>query len=706
VLKTSLVIHAHFYQPPRENPFFDEVEAEQGAAPFHDWNERIDRECYRAVVAARIPNPGGRIARILNTLEWISFNVGPTLFEWMERQAPETCQAILAADQASVARLGHGNAIAQPYHHAILPLASRRDKVTEVRWGIADFRRRYGREPEGMWLPETAVDDETLDVLAEEGIRFTILAPHQVVVAPPNGFPGRYITANGREIALCIYDGDLSHGVAFGGLVRDANQWLRAIEQAESTEGVPHTAVPGIRPTTHTPRSMAGEPRPGDTRLVSLATDGETYGHHHKFGEMALARVIDVTRERGMQVENFASFLARHPAAHDVRLVPRTSWSCAHGVERWRANCGCRLDGVKHPSQAWRAPLRRAVDDLAAGLHAIFEREGAALLGDVWKARDAYGSVVSTGDAVQRARYLDAHARSELSAAERTRTLELLEMERDALRMFTSCGWFFDDIGGIEAKQVLSYALRALSLSQADAALEAPVRTTLALARSNDARVGTGADVFASLVHAVSPEGRAAAAARALRELQLDPEPNLPIGIDVAGKGAAVTVVSHRTLRSRSFNVERVILTAHDVRFSVTSLDETAADTAMVTLPEFPERARHAIRSAFRRALLPRCLTPDELRALAEGEVTLRAVLALALTRTITQLSPAPSPDALAALDEILDLFEQLESTIPFDTQTAFWRLWRGAEGDIVGLLRPFASRLGFSDEPPASRTT
>jgi hypothetical protein len=706
VLNTSLVIHAHFYQPPRENPFFDEVEVEQGAAPFHDWNERIERECYRAVVAARVPDSRGRIARLVNTLEWISFNVGPTLFEWMERHAPDTYQAILAADRASVLRLGHGNAIAQPYHHAILPLASRRDKVTEVRWGIADFRRRYGREPEGMWLPETAVDDETLDVLAQEGIRFTILAPHQVVVPPPNGCPGRYITASGREIALCMYDGDISHGVAFGGLVRDANQWLRAIEQAESTEGVPHATAAGIRPTTHTPRSMASEPRPRELRLVSLATDGETYGHHHKFGEMALARVIEATREREMRVENFASFLARHPAVDDVRLVPRTSWSCAHGVERWRANCGCRLDGVKYPSQAWRAPLRTAVEELAAGLHAIFEREGQSLLGDVWAARDAYGAVVSTDDAVNRARYLDGHVRTGLTAAERTRALELLEMERDALRMYTSCGWFFDDIGGIEAKQVLGYALRALTLSHAASELEPAFRSTLSLARSNDAQTGTGAHVFASLVHAVPAEGRAAAAARALRELQLDPEDNLPIGIDVAGKGSPVTVVSHRTLRSRSFGVERLSLTAHDVRFSVTALDEPGAQAAEVALPELPERARYAIRAAFKRMLLPKCLTPDELRALAEGDVTLRSVLALALTRTVAALSPAPSPDALLTLDEIMDLFEQLESAIPFDTQTAFWRLWSRAEGDTVELLRPFASRLGFSDQPPAPPAT
>ena len=176
----SIVIHGHFYQPPRENPWLEEVEREVSAAPHHDWNARIEQECYRAVVAARVLAPNGRISRIVNTLEYISFNFGPTLLEWMEHAAPDTYARVLEADRKSVTRLGHGNAIAQPYHHAILPLSSRRDKVTEVRWGIADFKRRFGREPEGMWLPETALDDETLDVLAQEGMKFTIVAPGQV----------------------------------------------------------------------------------------------------------------------------------------------------------------------------------------------------------------------------------------------------------------------------------------------------------------------------------------------------------------------------------------------------------------------------------------------------------------------------------------------------------------------------------------------
>lgn len=619
----------------------------------------------------------------------------------MERHAPDTYRAILAADRASVERLGHGNAIAQPYHHAILPLASRRDKVTEVRWGIADFRRRYGRDPEGMWLPETAVDDETLDVLAEQGIRFTILAPHQVVSPPPNGFAGRYLTAAGREIALCIYDGTISHGIAFGGLVRDADRWLRAIEQAASTEGVPHVSDTGIRPTTHTPRSMAGEPRPGEPRLVSVATDGETYGHHHRFGEMALARVLESSRQRGTVVENFAAFLSRNPARSDVRLVSPSSWSCEHGVERWRSNCGCRMDALRFPSQAWRAPLRQAVNDLAAGIHQLYERAGAPLLRDVWDARDAYGDIVSvTGDA-SRERFLDAHARPGLGGDDRTRALELLEMERDALRMFTSCGWFFDDIGGIEARQVLGYALRAISLSREPEIFGAPFRAALGTARSNDPHIGTGADVLSRFSHPVTPEGRAAAAAKALGELGLDADPHLPSGIEVAAGDASIAVTSRRTLRTRRYTVNRVSLTPHDVRFDVSALDSGDGSSGVVALPDFPERARHALRHAFRQALLPKVLTADELRALAEGESSLRSLLAVGLTRAIAALPDVPPAEAVAGVDEVLDLFEQLESTIPFDTQTVFWQRWLGANGPGIELLRPLAVRLGFSPMHP-----
>src|SRR5688572_22106924 len=383
----------------------------------------------------------------------------------MEREARPTYESILSADRLSASvHGGHGNAIAQPYHHTILPLATRRDKRTEVRWGITDFRRRFGREPEGMWLPETAVDLETLEVLAEEGIRFTIVAPHQVASVPSGGRPGLCRLPGGKSIALFIYRGDSSHAVAFGGALHDGVAWGRTL--AEAVEQLEHpltaTSVDSTEPrrrTRRTPTTTVA--REG---LVPIATDGETYGHHHKFGEMALARALDELRARGVRVENFGSFLARNPAVDDVELVAPTSWSCAHGVGRWKENCGCRIDANRYPSQEWRTPLRLGLETLAATLHDVYEREAERLIPDPWAARDAYGTVVAS-DAVTLERFVHAVATGARTDEDLVRARELLELERDALRMFTSCGWYFDDIAGIEPRQDLRYAARAIALA-------------------------------------------------------------------------------------------------------------------------------------------------------------------------------------------------------------------------------------------------
>jgi alpha-amylase/alpha-mannosidase (GH57 family) len=488
----SIVIHGHFYQPPREDPWLNEVLAEPSAAPFHDWNQRIERECYRAVVAARLyaPPPDGRITGIVNTLTSLSFDFGPTLLEWLEREALDTYTAVLEADRESRVRHdGHGNAIAMPYHHTILPLATRRDKVTEVRWGIADFRRRFKRDPVGLWLPETAVDPETLDVLAAEGIAFTILAPHQVARVPAGGLPGSYRTPSGRSIALFVYDGPISHDVAFGPLLKDGARWAE--------------------------RLLAVGPGEPGSRLIAVATDGETFGHHHRFGEVALAWLLrELERQPGVQVENFAAFLARHPPEQDVELVAPTSWSCPHGVERWRGDCGCRIAPERPTQQRWRAPLREGLEWLAAELHARFEREGRELLGDPWAARDAYGAVVGSDEAGN-GRFAAAPARAR----------ELLELERNALRMFTSCGWFFDDIAGIESVQILRYAARAIELAGADAPrLEAGLLERLARAESNAPGVGSGREVYLERVvkRRVPAPAPSTPAARPSDELELD----------------------------------------------------------------------------------------------------------------------------------------------------------------------------------------
>jgi len=414
-MKGVAIIHGHFYQPPRENPWTGQVDAEPSAAPDHDWNVRVTRESYLPLVSVEIDD-NGKQAQI-PVYEYLSLDFGPTLLDWMEREAPDIHEAVIHADRASVKRLGYGNALAMPFHHIILPLASRRDKETEVRWGIDDFKRRFGRDPVGFWLPETAVDRETLDVMARAGIAFTVLAPHQVSKASERGLPVNIALNDGRSIAVFVYDGGLSHDVAFGG--PDSNRWTDALN------GTPPGAI------------------------TSIAVDGETFGHHHKGGDEALATVLyRLQRSDKVQLTNFAAAFAAHPPAETVNLVEPTSWSCPHGVERWRSNCGCRIKQDVPPHQEWRAPLRAAVDWLAGEIHALYEREGRDLPGGPWAFRDAAGATGSINGDEDAAR--------------------LVEMERDVLRSMSSCGWFFDDIAGIEARQVLRYAAHAITLAGAE----------------------------------------------------------------------------------------------------------------------------------------------------------------------------------------------------------------------------------------------
>ena len=660
----SVVIHGHFYQPPREDPWLDEVETEPSAAPFHDWNERIERECYRAVVAARLYAPDGRIARVVNTLASISFDVGPTLLEWMQRHAPRTYSSILEADRISSARHdGHGNAIAMPYHHAILPLASRRDKVTEVRWGIADFRRRFGREPVGMWLPETAVDPETLDVLAAEGIRFTVLAPHQVERAPANGFPGWYRTPSGRTIALFVYDGAISHDVAFGGLIRNAQRWAD--------------------------RLLAPEALGGARQLVAVATDGETYGHHHPFGEVALAWLLTELTRRDVRVENCSALLARHPPEQEVRLVAPTSWSCPHGVERWRADCGCRLAPERPTQQRWRAPLRLGLDWLAGELHALFEGEGTGLLGDPWAARDAYGGVVDSDGSVVN-RWLNELV-PRLHGDDRVRARELLELERNALRMFTSCGWFFDDIAGIEALQVLRYAARAIDLAGAGAArLEAGLLERLAHAESNDPAAGSGRELYLGVVKPKLPAPlRVAAGYAALRHVAPEAESATADCYAVQGEGERLRLAHCRTGREYAF---RVAVEQHGA--ARLAIDVTSPDAPAVTrlaLADLPERQRLAVTGALRREIIARCFTADEATELATGAADLPHVAARALLRTVSALEYDQSAAAVGVVCDLADLLVLQNLHIPFDVQTEFYRIRAKAPREV-------ARRLGFAE--------
>ncbi len=662
----SVVIHGHFYQPPREDPWLHEVEADETAAPFHDWNQRIEQECYRAVGAARIPGPGGRIARVVNCYSWISFNVGPTLLEWMESAAPDTYHLLLEADQHSAARLGHGNAIATPYHHVILPLCSRREKVTEVRWGVADFRRRFGREPAGFWLPETAVDEETLDVLAQEGLRFTILAPHQVDPLPPGGRPGLVRTAGGRSIAVFPYDGPISHDVAFGPLVRDGLAWCtRLLEQPVPPDG-------------------AG--------LVSVATDGETYGHHHAFGEMALALTLERLREfDGVTVENYASFLARHGVEHEVRIVAPSSWSCPHGVERWRGDCGCRLAHDQPSQQRWRAPLRSAVSWLTARVHARFDRLAPALFPDPAATLAGYGAVIGLG-AEATHRYALAAARPGLSEADQGRAAALLELERAVLRTLTSCAWFFDDIGRIEAQQVLRYAARVIELAADEGPeLEEGLLRWLAQAESNARTVGTGREVYLQRARPhLPPSQRVAAGLAAARALA--PEAATSLTWQIEGPDEALNLTDRRTgqRRAMGITVER-----RGVDLGVIVREPPAGAPIELALADLPERQRTAIAAALRGEVLGRLLSPEEHRRLNRGE-ELRPIIRLALVRQVQGLARDRGEAAREGVVTLLTILEELGQAAPFDAQTAFYRVWKEQAADDGAMAR-LAHRMGFA---------
>jgi alpha-amylase/alpha-mannosidase (GH57 family) len=485
-----LCIHGHFYQPPRENAWLEEIELQDSAYPYHDWNERVTAECYAPNTASRILDREKRIINIVNNYTKISFDLGPTLLYWMERHQPEVYKAIIEADRLSQQHFsGHGSAIAHVYNHMIMPLANRRDKRTQIVWGMRDFTHRFGREPEGMWLPETAVDLETLDIMAEHGIAFTILAPHQasrvrkIGDADWHDATGAQIDTttayrlnlpSGNIISVFFYDGPMARDVAFGGLLRDG----------EALAGRLLGAFSDI------------QDRP---QLVHIATDGETYGHHHRHGDMALAYCLyHVESNELAKITIYAEYLAKHPPAHEVEIIEGTSWSCPHGLERWRGDCGCSTGKQVRWNQAWRASLRAAMDWLTDALAPAYEREATHFLKHPWEARDDYIDVILDRSPGNVERFFGTHSHHELSQEEKSKVLKLLEMQRHAMLMCTSCGWFFDDISGLETTQVMHYASRAAQLAQeaCGISLEPTLVSMLEKAQSNIPRCGSGARIY------------------------------------------------------------------------------------------------------------------------------------------------------------------------------------------------------------------
>ncbi|MFO0890106.1 MAG: DUF3536 domain-containing protein [Isosphaeraceae bacterium] len=486
-----LCIHGHFYQPPRENPWLGVVEVQDSASPFHDWNERITHECYAPNTRARLVDGQGRIINLINNYAWISFNIGPTLLQWMSVSAPEVLRGIVEADRLSQERRrGHGNALAQVFNHMILPLAGARDKRTQVLWGIASFRHHFGRDPEGMWLAETAVDLASLEALAEAGVHFTVLAPRQARrwrkvgekgwTEIPGGIdPSRaYLCRlpSGRSIVLFFYDGIVSQQIAFERLLDHGERFLGKLYQGFDA-------------------------RREHPQLMHVATDGESYGHHHAHGDMALAYVLErLAKDPSVRLTNYGEFLELHPPEWEVEIHENSSWSCVHGIERWRADCGCKSRGDWH--QKWRAPLRLALDALKEQLDHLFSTRGRECFPNPWAARDAFIEVVlRPGEPDVLEEFLRKFGHADLDRAQTADALRLLEMQKDAMLMYTSCGWFFDEISGLETVQCLQYAARSLALArQFGRELEPAFVEGLAAAPSNLPRFGDGAGVWEQVV--------------------------------------------------------------------------------------------------------------------------------------------------------------------------------------------------------------
>jgi alpha-amylase/alpha-mannosidase (GH57 family) len=513
-MERYVCIHGHFYQPPRENAWLEYVELQDSAYPFHDWNERITAECYAPNGMSRILDVDGDVDQIVNNYARISFNFGPTLLAWMADKEPEAYRAILAADKESQTHYGgHGSAIAQAYNHTILPLSNKRDKYTQLLWGIRDFQFRFQRYPEGMWLPETAVDLETLEMLCRFGIRYTILSPYQArrtrrlkgrswrdvnggSVDPSTPYQVRL--PSGKTITVFFYDGPVSQAIAFEHLLRSGEELASRLVSRFSDQG----------------RSWP--------QLVHIATDGETYGHHHEHGDMALAYALHhIESNKLARLTNYGEYLEKHPPMFEAEIWERSAWSCSHGVERWNSDCGCNSGGYPDWNQSWRFPLRQALDWLRDTVGPGYEEKARTLFRDPWEARNAYIDVVLDRQPANRDRFFRDHATHHLTDNERILAFKLLEMQRHAMLMYTSCGWFFDEVSGIETTQIIQYAARTAQLYEDifGEPLEPAFLERLAFARSNIPEHQDGRTVYGKFVKSAMIDWQKVAAHYALRSL-------------------------------------------------------------------------------------------------------------------------------------------------------------------------------------------
>ena len=550
-----LTIHGHFYQPPRENPWLEAIELQDSALPFHDWNERINKECYNPNSVSKIVDSRNRILDVVNNYEYMSYNFGPTLLSWMEQFAPLTYERIIKADIESISEHnGHGNAIAQVYNHIIMPLANEHDKETQIKWGIRDFEYRFGRKPEGMWLAETAVDDDTLRILEANGIKFTILSPYQADkfkkkgdkewtdvswgnIDPARSYKYNIKSAPGKSIDLFFYDGAISRSVAFDELLKDGNKFIKRLKE-------------GVSDCRDFPQ------------IVNIATDGESYGHHTKFGDMALAYVLKVkAKDEGFKITNYAEYLEKYRSDCEVEIKQASSWSCFHGVGRWKEDCGCSTGGHPGWNQKWRKPLREALDYLRDELVIIFEQEGPKYFDNVWEVRNNYIDVILDRNEMNVKKFQQENFKPDLSDEQKVHAMELLEIQRQAMLMYTSCGWFFSEISGIETVQIMKYAARAMQLATkfSNKDLETHFLEILSEAKSNIPEHGTGKDIFERFVKPSIVTTKQIASLWALSSLYQDFEDEESVycytikkeAYKKVQKGSSTFVVGHIEIQSK-----------------------------------------------------------------------------------------------------------------------------------------------------------
>jgi alpha-amylase/alpha-mannosidase (GH57 family) len=719
----ALVVHGHFYQPPRENPWTDRVPREPSAAPEHDWNERILAECYRANAFARLHGARDTVRALINNYAHMSFNVGPTLARWIEHRDPTTIERMRAGDEDQRRRLGRGGGIAQVWGHPIAPLLSPRDRRTQIAWGLQDFETRFGRKSEGIWLPETAADPATLEALIEAGVAYTVLAPEQIAAVRPAGERWTPVTrdtvdtgrayrwmhgdGSGRSIALCVFDGPLSRELAFGTATRDSESFLA------------HAKASALRSTS------------GAQRLVLAASDGELYGHHKKFADLMLAHAAAVESARaGVAMTNLGAFLAAAPPTWEAELAKGpfgegTAWSCGHGLGRWQRHCGCAMRSPAESgwSQAWRTPLRAALDLLRDRAAVMFEDMGGELFKDPWAARDGYGTVLDA-PMPQREKFIRAHGRPALrsdGAAGLRRAKLLLELQRSALLMYASCGWFFDDVAGVESALCIRQAAFVLDVWKTLGGTPPvkEVQDRLAEAKSNLPHAGTGADVFRRVTeHRTTPAH--AVAAVALGELT---------GL-TAGSANGETLIPGYVVREPDNSSGRAVVTGkatvqHARTGESTTLTyEARAKSPLVltckvgketiTLASLPDEAREPIALA----LLARLVSAKSVsakdcqRALelartsgAAGDRTsalYHPAFADLLPRLLDELPPGGADDeAVSTLAEVLDAVPEAART-EAQKRAQEWA-WHGlvtvsTKGKAPSLaLRGFAEKLGLA---------